>query len=866
MAVLQNVNFLSNERLDLPDLKNIETFVSEDIRQIFEKLINNKARSLVITGFQIYQDEDTLNDNPSASPVYVKVEDSVMLHTLRSLGSTFFVGPVDEEPIQVTLNPGATNYLELELSETTGAADTRAFWDPEANSGQGLEFTQIVDTATFLTSNVSVNTVSFTGGDKVPLAEIVVDGAGSVVSLTDRRNMLFRLGIGFPYNKDYDYAWDSRSEPNPDRKVDSLAFTGGDKQIDDLYSWMQAVMTSIKEVQGSPFWFSGGTSSITNLNLLNLFFDAVGSVITGTGTWEHNASFAGKLTWSSDVYLRSTISDLYYKIPTGSADLADGQVAYIDLIRYIDLSTVNYAFTNGNTSVTAPSGGFSSLVVGDWIKAKSDNFATWRRIESFNTGNPVTATAIVLDKNYSGSTISESAVYCQGEYSVVVSDPESIPADANIYWVAKRDDGGDVLPKLFLRGMAELEQGEERQINDNSTEEILQFIGSPSEKTSTPPYTQVPDPSLPFQYSTSDSLTKAVSTNAGNINSIVEQLQKPYYEPMDVITIPPTTDNEIQGPVISGALITLPKDSRDADVQKYYLVGNGALMVFLNGQHLRYGIDYDEVGTFNTLSTQIEILQDLPVGDALEFRMLTPELFGGPTPIAPQPYFVNYLDGQTIQNINVGDLYNLGTNKLDVYRNGRQLFNNGSLGLPVDRYLELTTSTIELGQIAVASDLFSFINEDVDPAFKVIRTGISGVTLAVPEYDMGTGKLRVYRNGILMSTSGSGGLITKYTEATSTTITLEVAATPSDIFIIQEMGVDPSFREEVTGATGFTINLINSYTMGDEKLLVYRNGVLLLNSLTLGDQIDRYQELSTTSVQLEVTAVATDVFTFIRKA
>ena len=53
--------------------------------------------------------------------------------------------------------------------------------------------------------------------------------------------------------------------------------------------------------------------------------------------------------------------------------------------------------------------------------------------------------------------------------------------------------------------------------------------------------------------------------------------------------------------------------------------------------------------------------------------------------------------------------------------------------------------------------------------------------------------------------------------------------------------------------------------MGSQQLLVYRNGVLMLNSVSLASAVDRYQELSSTSIQLEVAATSSDTFSFVGK-
>jgi hypothetical protein len=51
-----------------------------------------------------------------------------------------------------------------------------------------------------------------------------------------------------------------------------------------------------------------------------------------------------------------------------------------------------------------------------------------------------------------------------------------------------------------------------------------------------------------------------------------------------------------------------------------YVVGVNQLYVSLNGQLLEVGIDYDEIGSNGSISTQIKMLQNLVIGDRLVIR------------------------------------------------------------------------------------------------------------------------------------------------------------------------------------------------------------------------------------------------------
>ena len=171
MALLTKVRIISNERLDLPDFNNLEHFVAEDFNALFKYAFTNS--SVVLSGFIPYQDSTTLNPNPTASPIYIKLEGSTLLHTDGVDVPFMYIGAPSVDAAQIDLVSNATNYIEMSLTKETGSEDTRAFWDPFSDS----EFTQIIDTVENLRPSFSVNNIGFSGGDNVPVAEVVMTGA-----------------------------------------------------------------------------------------------------------------------------------------------------------------------------------------------------------------------------------------------------------------------------------------------------------------------------------------------------------------------------------------------------------------------------------------------------------------------------------------------------------------------------------------------------------------------------------------------------------------------------------------------------------------------------------------------------------------
>lgn len=236
MALLQKVRTLSNERLDLPDFRNLSDFVCADLKAIFKNSFTNE--NFVISGFfTTGTGSNILAIELAGSSALFGKDDGAMYIGASNLASLTYNG----------LTPSATNYVELYLEEDTGGADVRAFWDPTANSGQGAEFSQIVDTFTFTKVSLYVNTGSFTGdSNKIQICEVDTDGSGVITAIRDKRNLFFRLGRS--NDATYSYPWNSRTEPG-------TSFNGADKDITNIKDMFDALSDSIREIKGSTYWF-----------------------------------------------------------------------------------------------------------------------------------------------------------------------------------------------------------------------------------------------------------------------------------------------------------------------------------------------------------------------------------------------------------------------------------------------------------------------------------------------------------------------------------------------------------------------------------------------------------------------------------
>ena len=290
--------------------------------------------------------------------------------------------------------------------------------------------------------------------------------------------------------------------------------------------------------------------------------------------------------------------------------------------------------------------------------------------------------------------------------------------------------------------------------------------------------------------------------------------------------------------------------------------------VNINGNIQVPNVDYIKLS-----STTIQFIDDVAAprlinaGAIVTVRVATPNI---DTPLPPRPYFVEYVESTVGMSVTLANEYDPTKTRLSAFRNGLYMVNSPFIGSLVDRYAEQDRKSILTGVTSVASDVYAFVNQNLTPGFKRVNSGVTGTVLTIPTYTIGSKKLIVWRNGLAMTTSIFGLAAERYTESSPTTVTLADAAVLTDWFAFENRSVAPTWREEKTGASGATLLLVANYTKGDYKLLVWRNGLLLVNSATIGTAEARYIEdptvangVSTNRIDLGISADPSDVFIII---
>jgi len=472
MAVLGRVLLNSAERIDLPDLLSIDSYGAGDWKYFMQSLVGS-SKPYVLYGFDVINPGSAIG-LPSCS---IRVADSIVYYPGSAAGPFFYglpEGNEASEPLVPQLRTSATNYVYLTLSTFDTASDTRALWDPDRNGGEGGEFTQEINTESVIQAQLGISTGSFPV-NTVPLA-IIVMGSNAITSITDARDMMFRLGTGgiapnaeanytFPSLPSGAYARQetsgvtvSLSDPNP--------FQGGDKNIKTLKQWMDAVMTKLKELGGTTYWYE----DTTTFSLFKIWNDALATAWKSKGTYTHDSAVPGRLSWSEDLYVKSMNSpvDVVIRASGGSPlNLNNEQVAFLGLVRDQPINTLDEAvlFYNGESYINSASGAagvFGQLKKGDWVKKVTDKNTLCLQVREFYdtaqsvSGSPVgtivapgSARAIVLSGLYQGtdSTIAgDRARFDRGEYTT--SDIQIVDRNNNLLddtagdlmWFAQRSD------------------------------------------------------------------------------------------------------------------------------------------------------------------------------------------------------------------------------------------------------------------------------------------------------------------------------------------------------------------------------------------------------------------------------------------
>lgn len=460
MAVLGRLLVSSAERLDLPDLLSLDSYAAGDWKYFLKGLVGD-TKPYILKGFDVIDPGNAIGTQSCS----IRVADSITFYPGSNSGSFFHglqEGHPQAAPLVPELRKNAVNYVYATFSTFNTSVDTRAFWDPDKDGGAGGEFTQDINTESVLKVDINVSTGSFPA-NTVPIAKITV-GPVVITAIEDARDLMFRLGSGGinpnPFNT---YAWRSlpgsqysRQEPPTQMLAGGVnPFQGADKNIQTLKEWMDAIMSKLRELGGTTYWYDDTSS----FSIISNFYDSVATAFKSKGKWVHDTVTPGLLTWTEDVQIKMTSDPRTYIIRQGSKTLADEQVMYIPMQRnqLFNVTDENVSWINGQSYVNTIGGAvglFANLSKGDYIKKANDTIDKWVRVEEFydavNLGGSTTTAAsarsIRLGSPYLGVTGAEKGRYDKGVYlpaDLVVSDRDQAAignTGGQFHWLALRSD------------------------------------------------------------------------------------------------------------------------------------------------------------------------------------------------------------------------------------------------------------------------------------------------------------------------------------------------------------------------------------------------------------------------------------------
>lgn len=617
--------FVSDQRFDLPQYESMIDFIAKEFyayNKSFITLKNHVVKNWVV------EDGGGLNVrvNNTAESLLINSErvgrEGI---NYRALGAT---------SLMIALEDNATNYVELEITTETTGEDAVAIWDTAANSGDGEEFIQNVDTVFCEEPALISNTISFSAGQpqRIQLAVVVTSG-GSVISITDARTLFFKL------NNDWNFG-----------------ATRTDKTIGTLKDNDDAIKTILKEMKGTTNWYDSQTLSIMGIiERLNYMLVDGGNI-----SWNLPAAARGSMiAWAADpnngivdgdiFVLSDGVTAVTFEFDS-NASVSGGNTPVTILVndtaanvRTAIIAAINgHAFnvtaspadgvrlellndndgTAGNVTVTEVMTNAGSEGVTLALEGMSGGFGTTEL--QWTASLRIIAPSRAFDYTISAQTISladgEVAYVTLPTEGVVPGGPLTVNTTATTSYVINPTNTRNFIlayrsgSKIFFGNgwqNVELEAGETGQLGDGITSEWLTATGLTSEFDATPPYTSG------FWVTPGTSFTKAISELDQIAEAVWNMVTGKVYEE--------SVTSDGSPAFYSGAYITLPPPF-GAGANQTYQTGYNQLQVFFNGRKATVGpsSDWSEDANIGAgIGNRIKLNFDIPDKTKITFRIQT---------------------------------------------------------------------------------------------------------------------------------------------------------------------------------------------------------------------------------------------------
>ena len=347
MSVIRQVNWLGQMRVDVPNMRALESSIAHDFDVGFGKILADQM-PLVVRGLTI--SIANVAGNP-ATQLVLTTAGALLMHYNATEAGTMLEIPATQPAdtlntgnpnVQGNFSASSLNYVGIDYLRIAAASTDDQVEFLAANTG--AEVPRTVPTARILNYVIIISQSPFSLSSNIcPIAIVQTDSSNNVLGVTDSRNLFGRLATGGDVpNTTYSYPWVSRAENvGTYAPPTSLAdpFAGGDKSIDSLKSWMNAVMSVMWEAKSGQYWYSQTTR------------DGAKVAMSGTVTFPTNndnflwvwGGSSGLLKWQGLSIVFENSPQFYNPITdnTGSGvTLLAGQCLYVDIDRTNTVSKI----------------------------------------------------------------------------------------------------------------------------------------------------------------------------------------------------------------------------------------------------------------------------------------------------------------------------------------------------------------------------------------------------------------------------------------------------------------------------------------------------------------------------------------------
>jgi hypothetical protein len=328
MAVIRQQNWLSQQRIDIPHLRAIESGVAGDFDVLAGQMLAGE-KAIIIKGFSVsgvgvgVQATSLEVVTAGGLAINYNADPSGSILSVPDLATSEVLNPATNSKVVGGWTANTTNYVGLEFvrEPDPSTTDLVQFIDPVTK----LRIPRQVPLAQTLNYRISISTIPFSSQlNVIPVARIVLDSLSQVTTLEDARPLFFRLGSGgdLPNRTGYFTGWNRKESFGT---IDSTLFSGGDKSLSSHKDWLDAAMTRIWEVGGGEFWYSA--TADRNVQIVTVgappysngeYFDFTGSTLTWSGL---RVLFDNSSAYSADI------------APGSVANFDAGDALYVDLDR-----------------------------------------------------------------------------------------------------------------------------------------------------------------------------------------------------------------------------------------------------------------------------------------------------------------------------------------------------------------------------------------------------------------------------------------------------------------------------------------------------------------------------------------------------